>query len=119
MIFDEWVPRYNRLVRTYNKTHNGEQCAAFFDVLQHYSEGVIEQAIAKTIADSKHWPSPAEIRERCAGIIAGNVYTPPECSMCGGNRWIDADDQQHFNLTYTNYVRRCPMCNAGRAESAA
>jgi hypothetical protein len=117
MTYDEWTPRYRRLVKTYGKTENGEQCSAYFEALAQFSEGVIEQAIAKHTAEDKYWPAAADLRTRCLGILAGAVYTPPACPQCHGNKFIEAPDQTHFNRSYA-YVRRCPTCNTKRAEVA-
>lgn len=119
MTWEEWTPIYDKLAKGRDKKPAPEQCAAFFEVLQHYSEGLIKQAILRWNALNKFFPQASDLRELAQGVIAGHTYTPPECAECGGNGWIDAPDQQHFNLTYTNFVRRCPVCKPSlRAEVA-
>lgn len=117
MTWDEWQPRYRRLVKTYGKTESSEQCAAYFEALQSYSEGVIEHAIARVIAEEKYWPAVAEIRSRVQAYLAGHVYTPSTCPDCHGDGWVDAPDQEHHGRQY-RYVTRCRRCWQGK-ESAA
>lgn len=112
MTYEEWTPRYRRLVKTYGKVESGEQCAAYFEALQSFTEGVIEHAIAAVIAEEKYWPAVAEIRTRAQGYLAGHVYQPPTCAACHGDGWVEAEDQTHFQRRYTGYVRRCRACAA-------
>lgn len=119
MTFNEWTPRYRRLVKAFNKTESGEQCAAYFEALERFSDGVIEHAIAKVIAEEKYWPSAAELLERAKSHVASHVYTPPTCWRCHGDGFIDAPDQQHFNRAYTNYVQPCPDCHVPIGGGAA
>lgn len=119
MTYDEWAPRYRRLTKTYGKPESGEQCAAYFEVLEHFTEGVIEQAIARVIAESKYWPAVADIRSAAQGIVAGAVYTPPECPLCHGNLWEDAQPFTVQNVRYTNVVRACPQCKPSTQAGVA
>lgn len=120
MTYDEWTPRFARLMTAFGKSAPGEseRCAAYYEALQGYSEGVIEQVIAKAIANERYLPPAAVLRTYAAGIIAGAPYTPSECALCHGTLWVEAPDEQHFGLTYTNYVRRCPRCRPQPAATA-
>jgi len=111
MTYDDWTPRYRRLIRTYNKTESVDQCSAYFEALQGYSLDVIDKAVTKTIAEEKYWPAVADIRSHALGILAGMNAPARACDLCHGSGWVDAPDEQHFNRTYTNYVRRCPQCS--------
>ena len=110
MSLDDWAPLYRRLVKAYSKTESGEQCAAYFEALKGYPEGILEQAIARTIAEDKFWPTAADVRTRASGLLAGQTYEPSRCDVCHGDQFVAAGDQQHFNRRYTNYVRACPQC---------
>lgn len=112
MTFDEWTPRYRRLVKAFSKTENGEQCAAYFEALAKFPESAVEHALAKVIADERYWPSASVIREHAQNVLAGSVYTPSTCQKCHGDTWVDAPDQEHFRRAYTNFVNRCPICSS-------
>ena len=121
MTYDDWAPRFRRLMKAFGKTEvgEGERCSAYFEALQKYSEGVIEQVIAKAIANERYLPAASVLRDFAVGIVAGNTYTPSTCELCHGNLWIAAEDQQHMGRIYTNYVHACPRCKPQRASSAA
>lgn len=64
MTYDEWAPQYRKLVKTYNKTESGEQCAAFFEALRDLRAEDVELAVTEVLRKQEYWPVPAKIREQ-------------------------------------------------------
>ena len=64
MTYDDWAPLYRKLVRTYNKTESGEQCAAFFEALRDLRAEDVELAVKEVLRKQEYWPVPAKIREQ-------------------------------------------------------
>jgi hypothetical protein len=117
LTFDEFTPRYRRLVKAYGKLESGEQCAAYFEVLKSFPEGVLEQAIAKVIGEEKHFPAAAVIRDAGRGIMAGAVYHAPTCQLCHGDLFVPAAPRVLFQLTYQQ-VSPCPECKPSGVGAA-
>jgi len=110
MTWDDWLPHYRRLVKTYNKTESGEQCAAYFEVLKGFTPLVIERAITRTLAEEKYFPAVSDIREHASYVMAGMLAPASICDVCHGDTWVDAEPLQANGVTYTNVVRRCRQC---------
>lgn len=113
MTFDEFQPRYKRLLKAYGKPldeDTAERGAVYFEALKGVPEAVLEAAIAKVVTDERFFPAASVLRETANGILASKVYTPPACPQCHGDGFVEATDQNVQGVTYTNYVRRCPTC---------
>jgi hypothetical protein len=107
--YDEFTPRYRRLIKAYGKTESGEQCAAYYDALKTFPEGILEKAIAKVIADERFFPAASVLRAAAHGILAGATYEAPQCPRCDGNGFIEAEPRVVFQVTYPT-VKLCPEC---------
>lgn len=119
MTYDEFVPRYRRLVKAFSKPESGEQCAAYHETLKNFPEAIVEGAIAKVIADERFFPPASVLREAANSILAGKVYTPPACPQCHGDLMVDAEDRSVQGVTYKNWVKPCPTCRQAALNEGA
>lgn len=110
MTLQEWDIPYKDLCRTWGKTPNPTQAAAYWDVLKNFPVSAIEQAIVKANTEAAYFPQPSKIHEHAHGVVAAAVYIPPDCQTCGGNKFVDGLDRVVYNRTYKT-VRPCPVCN--------
>jgi hypothetical protein len=77
MTYDEWAPEYRKLVKTYNKTESGEQCAAYFEALRDLPAFQVERAVTAMIQASEYFPVPAKIREHVIAARAAAYRERP------------------------------------------
>jgi hypothetical protein len=77
MTYDEWAPQYRKLVRTYNKTESGEQCASYFEALRDLRVVDVEPAVTEVIRKQEYWPVPAKIREQVEAAKASAYRERP------------------------------------------
>jgi hypothetical protein len=114
-----WWDCYEKLTKAYQKPRDTEQSKIYFEALRNFPNGVVVEAVGRTIREAKHWPNVAEIRDRVQGVSAGLAAPASICDRCHGNYWIEAPDEEHHGRMYPNYVRRCPQCHAVRVPEPA
>lgn len=119
MTYDEWKPIYAKMVKGRDRRPLGEQCQSYFEVLSHFSGGVIETAILRWNVLNRAFPQASDIREMAVGVLASAPkYVPPVCPCCHGDGFVDAPDQEHMGRMYPNYVRCCPQCRQVRHQAS-
>lgn len=117
--FDVWSGCYNRLCAAKEHARNAEQSRALYDVLKEFPRSCVEQAMFRASREVSGWPKSDKLVELARDERRKLDAPSGICDVCHGDGWVDAPDEQHFNLTYTNYVRRCPQCRPAQKTSAA
>jgi hypothetical protein len=121
MTRDEWARHYTRLCTTYGRSQNAEQASAYFDVLGHFPDLCVQQAVQRHVREGKHWPVPADLVE-FAREERNRLSTPTEehtCPECHGSLWVPGPPRYDFGNTYET-VMKCPTCRPqARKQGAA
>lgn len=90
MTADEWAPEYRRLVRAFARVYSGEQSDALFEALADLPTSAVRDGVTAQIRESKHWPMPADLRERAVAVLRAKPMPRSWCSHCDGSGFVVA-----------------------------
>ena len=109
MTYDEWKDIFRGLCKRKDRALDGEQAAAYFEVLKDFPTPCVHQACFRASREVQGWPKSDRLVELASEERRKVMAPAMACDRCHGETWIEAAPRESNGVTYQT-VERCPQC---------